>query len=83
MWSKYCDTVVQELSRPQQVGWVVAYTDGSAQRGRGRMQEGVWVDGLPDRDPVAHVPVAERQGVCCGELRGVLWALTSRWWGRT
>ena len=78
-WGEHKKTLLLELERMGQEGWVVAYTDGSAKRVRGWMQAGygVWYGPHHTRNFSAHVPAHERQSISRGELLGVLHAMLS------
>ena len=79
-WGEHKKTLLLELERMGQEGWVVVYTDGPAKRVRGWMQVGygVWHGPHNTRNFSAHVPAHERQSISRGELRGVLHAMFSR-----
>ena len=79
-WGEHKKTLLLELERMGQEGWVVVYTDGSAKRVRGSMQAGygVWYGPRNTRNFSAHVPAHECQSISRGELRGVLHAMLSR-----
>ena len=79
-WGSHKRSLLAELERMSGEGWVVVYTDGSAERVRGWMQAGygVWFGDNISRNFRAHVPAHERQSISTGELRGVLHAMLSR-----
>ena len=79
-WGEHKKTLLLELERMGQEGWVVVYTDGSAKRVRGWMLAGygVWYGPHNTRNFSAHVPAHERQSISRGEVRGVLHAMLSR-----
>ena len=79
-WGEYRDAVVKRLVTLESEGWTVAFTDGPAKQVKGWWQAGygVWFGESSPRNCSLPVPIAERQSVSRGELRGVLYALQSR-----
>ena len=76
--------LVRELKDLQGQGWVIAYTDSSAKRVRGCMQEGygVWYGEGHANNFSAHVLAHGRQSISRGELRGVQQAMLAQGAGK-
>ena len=71
----YRAATVQEIAQMQSVGWVIAYTEGSAKtvRGGGGAGYGVFFEDRSSRNHAAHVSEGERRGGAAGARGNDYW----------